>query len=133
MAFFEQRPQFSIRDLLILTLGVSLLFSARHYFGFRIVFPAVFVLYLLITGIFALFDARKLLLPMWEDPYDEVRIDVVHALGKMETPESLEMLEKMSHDSDRIVREEALRYLNLRTEKKNPNPESVPRLTSPMP
>jgi hypothetical protein len=65
-------------------------------------------------------DAKKLLLSMWEDPYNGVRIDVLHALGKMETPESLEMLQKMSHDHDKIVSDEALRYLKARTEKKRP-------------
>ena len=68
---------------------------------------------------------------MWQDPYDEVRIDVVHALGKIETPESLEMLKKMSHDPDKIVREEALRYLKLQTEKKEPCPRECSTVEKP--
>ena len=65
-------------------------------------------------------DAKRLLLSMWEDPDYGVRVDVLHALGKMDTPESLEMLQKMSKDADKIVRDEALRYLKLRMEKKKP-------------
>ena len=55
---------------------------------------------------------------MWDDPYYGVRVDVLHVLGKMDTPESLEMLKKMSHDPEKIVADEALRYLKLRAEKK---------------
>jgi HEAT repeat protein len=61
-------------------------------------------------------QAKRLLLSMWDDPYYGVRIDVLHALGKMDTPESLEMLWKMADDANEIVRNEALRYLKLRTE-----------------
>ena len=66
-------------------------------------------------------DAKRLLLSMWEDPYQGVRIDVLHALGKMDTPESLEMLKKMSHDPDKIVRDEALRYLKCGRRRKHPD------------
>jgi hypothetical protein len=61
--------------------------------------------------------AKGLLLSMWNDPYSGVRITVLHALGKMDTPESLALLTKMSQDSDNVVRDEALRYLRLRSKK----------------
>ena len=38
-------------------------------------------------------------------------------LAKMETPESLEIVKKMTHDSDKRVRDEALACLEERTEK----------------
>lgn len=60
-------------------------------------------------------QARELLLSMWEDPYYGVRIDVLHALGKMDTPESLQMLRKMADDANELVRNEALRYIDLRS------------------
>ncbi|MBC8869213.1 MAG: HEAT repeat domain-containing protein [Planctomycetes bacterium] len=59
--------------------------------------------------------ARSLLLSMWKDPYYGVRIDVLHALGKMDTPESLQMLRKMADDANKLVRNEALRYIDLRS------------------
>ena len=62
-------------------------------------------------------EAMKLLLSLWQDPYYAVRIDVLHALGKMKSAEALELLRKMSTDSNETVRNEALRYLKLRTEK----------------
>lgn len=62
-------------------------------------------------------DAKNLLLSMWEDPYYGVRVTVLHALGKMDTPESLDMLKKMTNDTNTMVRDEALRYLTLRTER----------------
>lgn len=62
-------------------------------------------------------EAKGLLLSMWNDPNSGVRITVLHALGKMDTPESLALLTKMSQDSDNMVRNEALRYLGLRSKK----------------
>ena len=59
-------------------------------------------------------DARQLLLSMWDDPYAGVRLDVVHALGKMQSEESLSLLKKMSKDPDERVGGEALRYLKQR-------------------
>jgi HEAT repeats len=59
-------------------------------------------------------DARPLLLTMWDDPNTGVKITVLHALGKMDSPESLDLLKKMSADRDERVRNEALRYLELR-------------------
>jgi len=60
-------------------------------------------------------QAQSLLLSMWKDRYYGVRIDVLHALGKMDTPESLQMLRKMADDANEIVRNEALRYIDLRS------------------
>lgn len=51
---------------------------------------------------------------MWDDPSPGVKITVLHALGKIDTPESLELLQKMSADQDKVVRDEALRYLSIR-------------------
>ena len=48
IAFWEQRPQFSIRSLLLLTLLVALLCAASHYFDFRLVLFVAFVAYLLV-------------------------------------------------------------------------------------
>ncbi len=59
-------------------------------------------------------DAKRLLLSMWNDPYDGVRITVLHALGKMASEESLELLRRMAKDADERVRNEAKRYLKLR-------------------
>ncbi|MHC4248117.1 MAG: HEAT repeat domain-containing protein [Planctomycetota bacterium] len=59
-------------------------------------------------------DAERLLLSMWDDPYDGVRITVLHALAKMDSEESLELLKRMAEDPDESVRGEATRYLNLR-------------------
>jgi HEAT repeat protein len=53
---------------------------------------------------------------MRNDPYYGVRLSVLHVLGKMDTPESLEMIKKMTKDSDKRLRDEALRYLKLRTD-----------------
>ncbi len=62
-------------------------------------------------------QATKLLLSLWQDPYYAVRIDVLPALGKMDSAESLELLRKMSTDANETVRNEAQRYLKLRREK----------------
>lgn len=63
-------------------------------------------------------QAKPLLLTMKDDPNDAVRINVLHALGKMDTPESLEMIRTMTNDRAEMVRDEAKRYLKLRTDKK---------------
>jgi hypothetical protein len=62
-------------------------------------------------------EAAKLLLTLWQDPYYAVRLDVLHALGKMDSADSLELLRKMTSDNNAIVRNEALRYLKRGTEK----------------
>lgn len=61
--------------------------------------------------------AMKLLLTMWDDPYREVRVQVVEALGKMKSDESFELLKKMSHDPDEGVRNQAIDCLESRTKK----------------
>ena len=38
-------------------------------------------------------------------------------LGKMDTPESLQMLRKMADDNNEIVRNEALRYIEMRSKR----------------
>jgi HEAT repeat protein len=62
-------------------------------------------------------DAKRLLLTMWNDPSRGVRVTVLHVLGVMTTDESLALLGRMADDSDKIVRDEARRYLALRTGK----------------
>ena len=69
-------------------------------------------------------EASKLLLSLWQDPYYAVRIDVLHALGRMDSEESLDLLRKMSTDTNETVRNEALRYLKLRTEHQAELPRS---------
>ena len=77
-------------------------------------------------------EAKKLLLGMWDDPYSGVRVTVLHALGKMNSVESLALLRKMTQDPDEGVRSEALRYLRLRTEKPVTKPEKTGQIeTSP--
>ncbi len=63
-------------------------------------------------------QARNLLLSMWEDPFSSVRVTVVQAIGEKDSEGSLALLRKMSKDPDECVRNEALRYLKLRTEKR---------------
>lgn len=60
-------------------------------------------------------EAKRLLLTFWNDPDDSVRLDVLHALGRMDTPESLELIKKMTADKSDMVRGEAERYLELRS------------------
>ena len=63
MAFRKQRPQFSIRSLLIVTLVVAMLCSATHYIGRDFVLAACFMLYFLVfsvnQGFTRLKDASK--------------------------------------------------------------------------
>ena len=99
---------------MLLTLGVALLCSASHYLGFRVVFYIVFMLYMFGYSILLRKKANEKDFKVGRT----VRLDVLRALGKMDTPGSLEMLRKMSHDPAKIVRDEAARYLEARTEKR---------------
>ncbi len=67
-------------------------------------------------------DAKRFLLSLWNNPDRNVRLEVVHVLGRMDTPESLALLEKMSGDDDELVRSEAKRYLKLRNDKDRDEP-----------
>lgn len=62
-------------------------------------------------------EAISLLLSMWKDKNYGVRITVLHALGRMDSAESLSMLRKMTHDENELVSREAERYLKIRTAK----------------
>jgi HEAT repeat protein len=59
-------------------------------------------------------QAKALLLSMEEDPAMSVRLTVVQAAARMNTPESLAVIERRTHDSDETVRGEAARLLELR-------------------
>ncbi len=59
-------------------------------------------------------QARTLLLSMEEDPAMRVRLTVLQAAARMNTPESLALLERRTQDSDATVRGEAARLLELR-------------------
>jgi len=59
-------------------------------------------------------QAKALLLSMEEDPAMSVRLTVVHAAARMNTPESLALLERRAKDSNATVRGEAARLLELR-------------------
>jgi hypothetical protein len=59
-------------------------------------------------------EAKTLLLSMEEDPAMSVRLFVVQAAARMNTPESLAVIERHTHDSDETVRGEAARLLELR-------------------
>jgi HEAT repeat protein len=59
-------------------------------------------------------QAKALLLSMEEDPAMSVRLTVVQAAARMNTPESLALLERRTQDSDATVRGEAARLLELR-------------------
>lgn len=58
-------------------------------------------------------NARKLLLSMRNDPYYGVRITILHTFGRKDTAESRKLLEEMTRDSNKLVRDEARRYLDL--------------------
>ncbi len=58
-------------------------------------------------------NARKLLLSMRNDPYYGVRITILHTFGKRDTAESRKLLEEMTRDANKLVRDEARRYLDL--------------------
>lgn len=62
-------------------------------------------------------EAISLLLSMWKDKAYGVRITVLHALGRMNSAESLSMLRKMTHDENELVSREAERYLKIRMAK----------------
>jgi hypothetical protein len=59
-------------------------------------------------------QAKELLLSMEEDPARGVRLTVVQAAARMNTPESLALLKRRMQDSDATVRGEAARLLELR-------------------
>jgi hypothetical protein len=59
-------------------------------------------------------QAKALLLSMEEDPAMGVRLTVLQAAARMNTPESLALLERRTQDSDATVRGEAARLLELR-------------------
>jgi hypothetical protein len=58
--------------------------------------------------------AMPLLWTMEKDPARAVRVTVVQAAGRADTPESLELLERATHDGDATVRGEAERLLAAR-------------------
>lgn len=58
--------------------------------------------------------AKALLLTMEQDPATPVRLFVVQAAARMNTPESVAVIERGMHDSDESVRGEAARLLELR-------------------
>jgi hypothetical protein len=60
-------------------------------------------------------DAKRELLTLWNHSDAGVRLDVLHVLGRMDTPESLELIKKMTADQSQMVRGEAERYLKLRS------------------
>ena len=62
-------------------------------------------------------EAISLLLSMWRDKAYGVRITVLHALGRMNSAESLSMLREMTYDENELVSREAERYLKIRTSK----------------
>lgn len=59
-------------------------------------------------------QAKALLLSMEEDSARGVRLTVVQAAARMNTPESLALLKRRAQDSDATVRGEAVRLLGLR-------------------
>lgn len=59
-------------------------------------------------------EANALLLSMEEDAAMSVRLTVVQAAARMNTPESLAVIDRRTHDSDGTVRGEAARLLELR-------------------
>jgi HEAT repeat protein len=61
-------------------------------------------------------QAKALLLSMQDDPATAVRITVIQAAARMETPESLALLKRHTQDSDLTVRGEAARLLKLRAD-----------------
>jgi HEAT repeat protein len=58
--------------------------------------------------------ARKFLLEQRRDPHDEVRLTVVHMLGREKSEESTAILKEMTADTNQLVRSEAERYLKER-------------------
>ncbi|MCH8890830.1 MAG: HEAT repeat domain-containing protein, partial [Myxococcales bacterium] len=52
-------------------------------------------------------EAKRLLLTFWKDPDESVRLNVLHALGRMDSPKSLELIKKMTADKSEMVRGEA--------------------------
>jgi hypothetical protein len=59
--------------------------------------------------------AEELLLSMRRDPDPGVRLTVLHRLGRQKSATSLELVREMTRDRDRMVSDEAKRYLALRS------------------
>ncbi|RPI61776.1 MAG: HEAT repeat domain-containing protein [Planctomycetaceae bacterium] len=59
-------------------------------------------------------NAKKLRLSFQNDPSSAVRSRVLQTFAKENTDESRELLEKMTHDPNDSIRDEALRYQNIR-------------------
>ena len=55
--------------------------------------------------------AKALLMTMHGDPYDGMRLTVIHALEGMDSTESLDLLRQMTHDGEKEVSDEAKRCL----------------------
>jgi len=62
-------------------------------------------------------DARRFLLDHRRSPDNELRLTVVHMLGREKTEESAALLKEMTSDTNTLVRGEAERYLKDRTDK----------------
>lgn len=62
-------------------------------------------------------QAVEQLLMMRKDKFYGVRLTALHALGKMTSVESLFMIQEMTQDEEKMVRNEAQRYLRERTSK----------------
>jgi HEAT repeat protein len=58
-------------------------------------------------------ESRRFLLSRRGDPMDELRLTVVHMLGRSKSDESISILREMTHDTNTMVRGEAERYLKL--------------------
>jgi len=58
--------------------------------------------------------AWGLLLSMRTDRYGSIRLTVLHALAKRNTPAARKLIEKMTADPSKMVRDEARRYLGTR-------------------
>lgn len=59
-------------------------------------------------------EAIPFLLSRRNDSYYGVRVTILHVLGKMDPKEAIPLLKEMSHDPNKIVSDEAKRYLKLR-------------------
>ncbi len=65
-------------------------------------------------------DAIPLLLKHCNDPSEGVRTTILSVLGRLDTPESLAMIEEMTKDKSEWVSKQAKRYLEMRTKPKAP-------------
>jgi hypothetical protein len=57
--------------------------------------------------------ALPFLLEQRKDSYFGVRLDVVHALGKMKAKDAIPLLQEMTNDPNKMVSDEAKRYIEL--------------------